>query len=544
MSKENILPEGYILQSGVRSYKIERVLGKGGFGITYLASGILHEGNISVKVFFAVKEHFVSSMCERDPETSRVVYSNPVRETVENSRKDFISEALRLQKVGIKHNNIVKVNEVFEANGTAYYIMEYLDGESLRKHVAGKGRLSEDETRQLLAPVVDAVKYLHSNRMTHLDIKPDNIMLTHNHDGSVRTVLIDFGLSKHYDNDGSPTSTINTLGCSDGYSPIEQYAGISTFSPESDYYALGATIWHCLTGQEPKRSIDTNPDELISLLPAEVSRPTREGLRQALQMSKSQRRMDLYLKENVGAPPVPPVNVPPRKNANNQGQNPPRREEVKMPSQKETVAIDSPVAKSGGRKWLWWLIGIFVASLIIGIIVFCVMDSDEEKYEISGDLPLYEQAQKLYENNQKKIDSFNTLLHERYYQYGDSLSEAQFAQYSEDIQNFLATQGNMFLERAYDILSRLQNRTEDYSNLSPSYANLYQDFSTMINDFMLWSVDIDSKYIRLRDDLSPIFYPEQTQREITREFDDDYDYYGYGDSVITIIDSLAYYAPE
>lgn len=260
--KINVLPNGHILQSPHYTYRIESVLGCGGFGITYLATANIKVGNVSLKGKFAIKEHFVSSDCEREPDSSRVVYSNPAKERVENSRKDFISEAKRLHKIGVSHPNIVKVNEVFEANNTAYYVMEYLEGESLRSFVNKNGGMKEDKLSSIMNPIIEAVQYLHENRMTHLDIKPDNIMLTQDDNGKVRPVLIDFGLSKHYDKNGMPTSTINTLGCSDGYAPIEQYAGITTFSPSADIYALGATMWFCLTGRNPKKSTDVDGSEL------------------------------------------------------------------------------------------------------------------------------------------------------------------------------------------------------------------------------------------------------------------------------------------
>ena len=286
----NILQPGHILQSSNYSYRIERVLGIGGFGITYLATAIVKVGNVSVKVNFAIKEHFLSSDCERDCETSSVVYSNPAKERVENSRKDFISEANRLRKVGIEHDNIVKVNEVFEANNTAYYVMEYLDGESLRNFVKRKCRLSEDEMLSLLTPIASAVKYLHQTRMTHLDIKPDNIMIIQNESGQVRPVLIDFGLSKHYDKDGRPTSTINILGCSDGYAPIEQYAGITTFSPTADIYSLGATMWFCLMGTDPKKSTELLGENLSGSLPDNISDNVKNIIAKATTASRFDRK--------------------------------------------------------------------------------------------------------------------------------------------------------------------------------------------------------------------------------------------------------------
>jgi serine/threonine protein kinase len=288
-SLENALSIGTILKNGDRNYKIEKVLGAGGFGITYLASTVVKVGNVDMKCKLAIKEHFMSSDCERNESTSQVVYSNPAKDRVESSRKDFIAEAKRLQTMGASHPNIVKVNEIFEANNTAYYVMEYLEGDSLRTYVKKKGRLDESEMRKIMEPIINAVGCLHQQRMTHLDIKPDNIMLARDVYEELRPVLIDFGLSKHYDKNGHPTSTIHTLGCSDGYAPIEQYAGITTFSPTADIYALGATIYFCLTGKDPIKSTDLHEGQLVSLLPSNVSEETKAIILSATTLQRDTR---------------------------------------------------------------------------------------------------------------------------------------------------------------------------------------------------------------------------------------------------------------
>lgn len=300
-ANKNILPVGHVLHSPNSAYRIEGVLGMGGFGITYLATSAIKVGNISVRAKFAIKEHFISSDCEREVGTSRVVYSNPAKERVENSRKDFISEAKRLHKVGINHGYIVKINEVFEANNTAYYVMEFLDGRTLRSMVRLRGGISEKETLSIMRPIIDAVQYLHQNRVTHLDIKPDNIMITRDDNGELRPVLIDFGLSKHYDKDGRPTSTINTIACSDGYAPIEQYAGITSFSPTADIYAIGATLWFCLTGEDPKKSTDLSEGELAKSLPASVSTEMKQIIEDSCTLNRFYRKLSL---DSVGVPNV------------------------------------------------------------------------------------------------------------------------------------------------------------------------------------------------------------------------------------------------
>lgn len=279
------LPAGTGLASSERTYTVESVLGAGGFGVTYKATATISVQNIEVEVHFAIKEHFLNALCEREGDTSRVKYSAPVRQQVEGSLRAFIGEARRLQKIGVSHPNIVSVNEVFEANNTAYYVMEYIDGESLRSYVQRHGPLGEAGLRRLLLPVMDAVEALHAERLTHLDIKPDNIMLARRKDGCIRPVLIDFGLAKHYGADGTPTSTINTLGCSAGYSPMEQYMGIRTFSPTADVYALGATMLYCLTGETPRAANEITADDISGAIPAGVSEALRHTILEAMEAS-------------------------------------------------------------------------------------------------------------------------------------------------------------------------------------------------------------------------------------------------------------------
>ena len=279
------LPAGTVLASSERTYTVESVLGAGGFGVTYKATATISVQNIEVEAQFAIKEHFLNALCEREGDTSRVKYSAPVRQQVEGSLKDFIGEVRRLQKIGVSHPNIVSVNEVFEANNTAYYVMEYIDGESLRSYVQRHGPLGEAGLRRLLLPVMGAVEALHAERLTHLDIKPDNIMLARRKDGGIRPVLIDFGLAKHYGADGTPTSTINTLGCSAGYSPMEQYMGIRTFSPTADVYALGATMLYCLTGETPRAANEITSDDISGAIPAGVSEAMRHTISEAMEAS-------------------------------------------------------------------------------------------------------------------------------------------------------------------------------------------------------------------------------------------------------------------
>lgn len=290
MSEKNALPVGAKLSSGINVYTIKRVIGAGGFGITYCAGTTLRVGNLDFDVEVAIKEFFLSADCMRDGATSAMSYSSPAKDRVELARKDFLGEARRLRAISSGHSNIVKINEVFEANNTYYYVMEYLEGRTLADYVASRGMLPESEAMSLMMPVVDAVAYLHSERITHLDIKPANIMLaTDRTSGRMRPVLIDFGLSKHYDSDGRPTSTLNTQGFSEGYAPPEQYGGIDSFSPATDVYSLSATVLYCLTGRRLGKSLQLDQEQIEAEIPSALSHRLRTALRHGLEL-KARRR--------------------------------------------------------------------------------------------------------------------------------------------------------------------------------------------------------------------------------------------------------------
>lgn len=228
-----------LLQGG--KYRIVRILGQGGFGITYEAEQVL----LFHKV--AIKEFFMKDCCERDETTNRVtVGTGNQRVLVEKFRGKFFREAQMI--AGMEHRNIVRVTDVFEENGTAYYVMDYLPGGSLAAKVKKDGPLSEVAAEKYIRQVADALAYVHSQDTVHLDVKPSNILL--NAEGEA--VLIDFGISKHYDKAGEQTSS-TPVGISKGYSPLEQSrdGNVSQFGPSTDIYALGATLFFLLSGQVP-----------------------------------------------------------------------------------------------------------------------------------------------------------------------------------------------------------------------------------------------------------------------------------------------------
>lgn len=282
----NALPNGTKLHGPNVTYRIEKILGAGGFGITYLAIGEVMVGNVPAEVKFAIKEHFPFASCSR--RASTVIVSDDKINAYKSSLSDFISEAKKLHALGTQNENIVKVNEVFEENGTAYYVMQYINGESLSSYVKSKGKLSFTESIGILSPILDAVDFLHSSRINHLDIKPENIMLHRGVDG-ITPILIDFGLSVHFKKNGDKTSPKGVEGISEGYSPLEQYAGIKEFSPATDIYALAATLLFALTGKTPKSASEIRISEVRNTLANIASQNAIDGICKAMIKSDEDR---------------------------------------------------------------------------------------------------------------------------------------------------------------------------------------------------------------------------------------------------------------
>lgn len=275
---EQALPVGFKLTGGSHVYTVEQVLGQGGFGITYKVKARIKAGNITVTTHFAVKEFFPSS-CWRNEGSTDMLYSPTTKEETQACLKDFIAEGQRLQRICSINSNIVSVNEVFEANNTAYFVMEYLSGGDLRKMVKDNGGgLSEATMLSILTPVAGAIQCLHDNNMLHLDIKPENIVMRQSDDGPDVPVLIDFGISVHFTAEGAPTTTRPTKGVTQGYSPVEQFAGVSHFEPRLDIYALSATCYFLLTGKDPKSAFEINAASIAADLHGHASKTTIDNI--------------------------------------------------------------------------------------------------------------------------------------------------------------------------------------------------------------------------------------------------------------------------
>lgn len=272
---------------GKKEYTILRELHRGGFGITYLAKGIVNDGNIPHECHYTIKELFVSNYCQRNPDNSVCAHSPEAEATFQAAKKKFLEEARILHR--LSHTNIVPVNEVFEQNGTAYYVMEYLGDTSLQQYVFDKGGcLSEEHAVSIIRTVCNAVSHLHQNGILHLDIKPDNIMMYNG-----KPYLIDFGQAMFFKN-GKAGSKSLIGGYSKGFSSAELRQGtISTFRRDLDIYSIAATLYFMLTGEVPEEAATLTKKKIYIGLPDSTSDSICSAISAAMSPYREERPADI-----------------------------------------------------------------------------------------------------------------------------------------------------------------------------------------------------------------------------------------------------------
>ncbi len=282
------------------TYKIIRFIAAGGFGCTYEAVHVMLNKRV------AIKEFFVKDFCNRDEQSGHIsIGTNSKRDLVAKLKRKFLDEARAVS--AMSHPGIVHVSDVFEENGTAYFVMDFIKGRSLADIVHDEGPMSEARALGYIRQVCAALNYVHSQNRLHLDIKPQNIMV----DGADRAILIDFGASKQYDEE-SGENTSSLLGLTPGYAPPEQNdCDVKKFYPATDIYALGATLYDLLTGTTPPSSNKRiSEEEELKPLPQAISASTRTAVYAALELSKKKRPQSVAafaaILDNTAAPAPKP----------------------------------------------------------------------------------------------------------------------------------------------------------------------------------------------------------------------------------------------
>ena len=249
-------------------YIITSVLGEGGFGITYYGVDDLFGNEV------AIKEFFPQGIVTRNNEyTDNVTVTYAKQdEAFLAGKKRFIGEARVMAKFN-GDQGIVNVTDFFEANNTAYIVMEYLDGITLKEYLKGNRQIPVDELMGLLAPLLESLDDVHQSGLIHRDISPDNIMVLK--DGSVK--LMDFGAARDYTEFGEKSLSIVLK---PGYAPAEQYQSRGVQGPWTDIYALCATIYKCITGKTPEDSIQRVMED-------ELKKPSELGVDISPQIEKT-----------------------------------------------------------------------------------------------------------------------------------------------------------------------------------------------------------------------------------------------------------------
>ena len=278
----------YCLRKGTRligRYTIEGVLGQGGFGITYLGMDELHKKKVAIKEFFP--QGIVTRNIEYEDTVTVTLVGE--KENYDKGKERFLKEAQTMAMFS-KDKGIVKALDFFEINNTAYIVMEYLEGVTLKQYLRENERIAAEDLVELLVPLIEALDEIHSQGLIHRDISPDNIMVLP--DGRIK--LMDFGAARDYTEFGEKSLSIVLK---PGYAPPEQYQTHGVQGPWTDIYALCATMYKCITGENPPDAIDRLVDDHLKKISA-FGIPVLPQIEEAIIKGMSVAAKDRY--QNVG----------------------------------------------------------------------------------------------------------------------------------------------------------------------------------------------------------------------------------------------------
>lgn len=416
------LQPGTTLKNG--KYTINKILGQGSFGITYLAATKIPMqgdfGKMDVDVKVAIKEFFMADLNSRSGDGTSLEKTDS--SIVKKYAKKFYTEAENLAK--LNHPNIVKVLEVFNENNTSYYVMEYIEGETLDDYIKRNGKIGEEEARLITLDICGALRHMHDHHMLHLDLKPKNVM----RDQNGKIYLIDFGLAKQYNENGEPESS-TTLGLGTrGYAPVEQmkYKSDGTMPATLDVYALGASLFKMLTGQVPPESSDVLNEGLpMNLLQnAGVSQDMIGVVEKAMAPLKKNRYQnvgELIDALTVNVPQTEETVVEPHDEETEIQHEeteletpPPYNNEVPPPYNNETPPYNndvSPYQEEEERSflqkyWKYGLIALIPLLILGGVLLFSGGSKDKDTSSLDDDIIAinndYDEEEKAKETTEEK----------------------------------------------------------------------------------------------------------------------------------------------
>lgn len=352
------LPLGTILNG---RYLVGKVLGIGGFGITYLG----YDLTLEIKV--AIKEYMPSALATRHADHYNVALTGKAEKDYQYGMEKFLEEAKVLAKLQ-NMPNVVSVQNYFKENNTAYFVMEYVDGMSLKEYLASHGdRIPYTQALDILRPVMEVLVHVHSMNLLHRDISPDNIYIT----SKGETRLLDFGAARFATGDSKSVSVI----LKHGYAPEEQYSSHGNQGPWTDVYAMGATIYRCITGVLPPDSVERfhgdtmkRPSELGVYIPENVEDAVITAL--AVRIEDRFQSMSAFLGALDGT-------VPARARYGDDGIQPTQAAVYGQPayvhSAAEPVNMEaSPPSDSSGRKKKT-LLACALGTGVLAVIALCII---------------------------------------------------------------------------------------------------------------------------------------------------------------------------
>ena len=372
---EYALPMGTILAG---KYLVGRVLGQGGFGITYVGWDIALERKV------AIKEYYPSGQVSRNPGSRGLTWYTSVQsqQAKQNGTQMFLKEARKMSKVD-DIPNVVRVRDLFQENETAYIVMDFVEGETLKARLEKTGPLPWEQAKGIFLPAIQAMEQVHQAGLVHRDISPDNLMLTP--DGKVK--ILDLGAAKDLSVNNGASSMQVAKG---GFSPFEQYTQRGSSGPWTDVYAMAATVYYTLTGKLPPVATDRVVEDTISWeepgLKA-LSAQALEALQKAMVISAKNRMQSMEeLEKGLYSTAVKPEPAPAPQPVQETRPEPQPASEVKPESQPEQEVKPEPqptpepapqaqsepkpkAGKKSGKK-LWIAAAAVIAVALCGALIW------------------------------------------------------------------------------------------------------------------------------------------------------------------------------